>query len=50
MDENLKPVIIPALKVEVINQPEIKKEEDNTSDEYFDIRIDDEDIDEIEVE
>ncbi len=46
----MKPEIIPALKVEVVNQPAIKNNEPEVETEYFDIKIDEEDIDEIEVE
>ncbi len=52
MDENLKieKKDIIAMKVEVVNQPEIKKDEPEIETEYFEVKIGKEDIDDIEVE
>ncbi len=51
MDENLKidKKDVLAMKVEVINQP-IEKKEDDTAPEYFEIKISDEDIEKSEEE
>ncbi len=52
MDENLKveKKDVIAMKVEVVNQPEIKKDEPEVEDGYFEVKISKEDIEEIEIE
>ncbi len=52
MDENLKieKKDIVAMKVQVVNQPEIKKEEAPDDDSYFEIKVTKEEIEDIETE
>ncbi len=52
MDENLKieKKDVIAMKVEVVNQPEIKKEEVEIDDNHWKIEISKEEIEDIEVE